>query len=662
VLVLWATLAASAGAGRTDSVPEPADTLLILHDSGGSFGWMGRLYATMLANLLGHFPLPSRIEPVETYQAGDVDRHRGTFYFGTVFDSPLPAVFLRDVMATSRPVCWFKYNLWQLSGAAASGAEFEAQFGFRFEFLDGSGFTNVAYKGETFSRHPLDPELGRVTVLDPARATAPATAWRDEPARSIPYVIRGANLWYVADVPFSYLSEEDRYLVFADLLHDIVEVPHAESHRAILRLEDVSPIYPAPLLREAADCLRAEGVPFAVAVVPVYADPLGFYNWGVPQVVATSETPEFIHALKYMVGCGGQLVLHGYTHQYGAAPNPHTGATADDYEFCQVTTNAAGHPADYQPVPEDSVAWAQGRVDAALEELRRSGLAAFAWETPHYAASALDYSVFARNFSLTIQRALYTDGAGRYAGQFFPYVIERDVYGQKVLPENLGNIAPAEFPGDPGRAPADLLRIARKNRVVRDGWATAFFHPYLDLADLRALVRGTRALGYTYVPLLDPAPPLITLEPRGLTTNAGAQVTFTAAAAGTEPLRYQWQLGDRDLPGATNASLTLTNARPTDTGAYTLRVTNSVGAAVSFPAVLQVVEMFALTSVVFRNGVCTLTFPSQDGLMYRVEFAEALGEGPWSPLLTVTGDGGMVEVTDPAPARPMRFYRVQGGL
>jgi uncharacterized protein YdaL len=144
-----------------------------------------------------------------------------------------------------------------------------------------------------------------------------------------------------------------------------------------------------------------------------------------------------------------------------------------------------------------------------------------AWVTPHYAASAPDYEVFGVRFPLTIQRALYFDLTGnvsgkgrrsparsgdssaevRLAGQFFPYVIHNDIYGQKIVPENLGNVELTLVNGLPVRSPTDMVRIARKNKVIRDGWASGFFHPFLGIEALRELVRGVKAEGFTYVPL-----------------------------------------------------------------------------------------------------------------------------------------------------------------
>ncbi|HEV8291713.1 MAG TPA: DUF2334 domain-containing protein, partial [Tepidisphaeraceae bacterium] len=402
--------------------PRP-DPWLILYDSNGTYGWIGELHATLLGNLLGHFPVPFQIKPVETYRARDLNDAAGLFYLGTIFNNPLSASFLSDVMVTDKPVCWFKYNLPQLAHSPAYTNQFLTRFGFHFDFIDASGFATIRYKSETFSKDLIDPDVGRTAIINPVIASAPAVAFRAD-SNSIPYILHAANLWYIADSPFSYMSEEDRYLVFADLLHDIVQINHPESHRAIIRLEDISPVYPSALLHRAADLLAGEAVPFAAAVVPIYKDPLGYYTGGVPEEFTMSNSPQFLDALNYMQRKGAQFILHGYTHQYDSTPNPFTGVSADDYEFFRVTIDEHTNIVTYTPVPEDSANWARARLEAALREFQLAHLNAVAWETPHYAASATDYSVFASTFPLTMQRVLYFDSAGHSAGQFFPYTIE----------------------------------------------------------------------------------------------------------------------------------------------------------------------------------------------------------------------------------------------
>lgn len=516
-------LAAPPGALRGEALSphgkaSPGESVLVLYDSSGPSGWIGGLHARMLGNLLGHFRLDYRIAPVESYRAGSIARVGAVFYFGTVYDNPLPDAFLEEALQADKPVCWFKYNLWQLGAGSRFGQAFEARAGFRFEFMDLSGHAVIGYKGETFGKNALDPELGRTTIVDAGRARAVATACDGTGSNCIPYLVEGGHFWYVADSPFDYIDEEDRYLVFADALHDILRVTHRENHRALIRLEDIDPAYPTGLLRQAAEVLHAEGVPFLISLVPVYADPLGTFNGGEPEVVLLSRSPDFAATLRYMQSLGGQIVLHGYTHQYDSVPNPYNGVTGDDYEFFRVRLDAQNNVVEYGPVPEDSRHWAEKRVHDALRQLKAARLSAVAWQTPHYAASPVDYTVFADAFRLTNQRALYFDGPGpfedrhghkpggsadpgHFAGQFFPYVIEHDLYGQKIIPENVGNVITMPSAGAAARLPADVVRAAKKNLAVRDGWAGAYFHPFLDPAYLRELVRGVRGLGYEYVPL-----------------------------------------------------------------------------------------------------------------------------------------------------------------
>jgi len=68
-----------------------------------------------------------------------------------------------------------------------------------------------------------------------------------------------------------------------------------------------------------------------------------------------------------------------------------------------------------------------------------------------------------------------------------------------VLPENLGSIAPSTWHTYKARLPSDLVRAARANLVVRDGFASFYFHPFLDLRYLKQTIAGIEAAGYTFV-------------------------------------------------------------------------------------------------------------------------------------------------------------------
>src|SRR5438128_12591688 len=96
-------------AGTACGAPKPpptADTVLILYDSAGQYGWGGEGHARLLANLLGHFPCAYQLAPAETYAAGGLSRYKAGLYMGSGYDNPLRAAFLADGRATSNPVCW----------------------------------------------------------------------------------------------------------------------------------------------------------------------------------------------------------------------------------------------------------------------------------------------------------------------------------------------------------------------------------------------------------------------------------------------------------------------------------------------------------------------------------------------------------------------------
>ena len=477
---------------------------LVLYDRTGRWGWLGELYATMTANLVGHFG-PSRAKPVAEYRAGDMNDTAATIYIGSTYGERLPRPFLADVLAARRPVLWLNANIWQLARHAPGFAE---RYGWRPGAFDRTPVASVRYGGQTLTRRSRRA-AGVMTYaeLDRARARVLGEAVRGD-GTSFPWAVRSRNLTYVGEIPFPYTSETDRVLAFADLLFGLLAPGTPERHRALVRLEDIDPTSDPEQLRAAADYLHSEGIPFGFGVVPRYRDPTGSENDGEPRDVLLRDSRDVVAAIRYMQRKGGVLVEHGYTHEWDGGPNPYNGATGDDVEFYRVTEGAQ-HQVRYDgPLPGDtSPAWADRRIAFANREFEAAGIGAPAiFEFPHYAASANAYAAARRRFATRWERSFYFAGVlsggridhRRQASQFFPYVV-RDVYGSKVLPENLGSVNPVRWHTYRPRLPEEILRAARANLVVRDGFASFFFHPFLDLHYLKTTVRGIRALGYTFV-------------------------------------------------------------------------------------------------------------------------------------------------------------------
>jgi uncharacterized protein YdaL len=499
-----ATAAAAAPAALSPTPQAAANGALVLYDSTNTFGWLGELYGQQSANLVSHFGNYKAL-PVVKYTAGLMANYSTVVYVGSTYDEPLPAAFLADVLATTQPVVWMGSNIWQLTNASPT---FAATYGWNWTGYDFATVNKVTYKGQTLERDGINNQSGimNLAISDATKATVLAQSVRADNT-TFPWATRAKNLTYIGEVPYAYEGMSDRYLVASDLLFDALAPATAARHRALVRIEDVGPDADPAELRAVADTLSGLGVPFSFAVYPLYKDPLGALNNGVPVTTRLRDVPQVVSAIRYMISKGGNMINHGYTHQFGSVANPYDGVSANDFEFYKAHVDASDNVILDGPVPGDSQAWATGRLTSAAAEFTAAGLAVpTIWEFPHYAASVADYKAVAARFTTRYERSLYFGGLlsggainySRVNGQFFPYVV-KDLYGTKVLPENIGNIEPDAFNNHPARLPADLIASAKANLVVRDGFASFFYHPYLGTAYLRTTVTGIKALGYTFV-------------------------------------------------------------------------------------------------------------------------------------------------------------------
>jgi fibronectin type 3 domain-containing protein len=170
-------------------------------------------------------------------------------------------------------------------------------------------------------------------------------------------------------------------------------------------------------------------------------------------------------------------------------------------------------------------------------------------------------------------------------------------------------------------APAALAASADTNRVALTWSASRFATGYVvrrgtaaggPFATIATTVDGTSfddaavAAGVTYYYVVAAAndlgigaasppaaatllvPPSVAITPAVADATAGGSVTFSAAAAGTAPLTYQWRKAGVALAEATAPTLTLDPLSTADAGSYDVVVTNPVGTAVSGPATLDV--------------------------------------------------------------------------
>jgi hypothetical protein len=101
-----------------------------------------------------------------------------------------------------------------------------------------------------------------------------------------------------------------------------------------------------------------------------------------------------------------------------------------------------------------------------------------------------------------------------------------------------------------------------------------------------SVVSGNAVLTVVHPPRISQQPTnravWIKPDPRAVNTPEGTNVTFfVGATSGNSALRYQWVFYGTNFPGATNASLTITNVQVKDEGDYFCFVTDTVDTVMS---------------------------------------------------------------------------------
>ena len=86
------------------------------------------------------------------------------------------------------------------------------------------------------------------------------------------------------------------------------------------------------------------------------------------------------------------------------------------------------------------------------------------------------------------------------------------------------------------------------------------------------------------------APPFVATQPQSLTVLKGTNASFSVTAGGDGPFTYQWRFAGVNIPGATNATVTLTNVQTNQAGLYSAVIASPYGSATSSNATLTVLD------------------------------------------------------------------------
>jgi hypothetical protein len=186
-------------------------------------------------------------------------------------------------------------------------------------------------------------------------------------------------------------------------------------------------------------------------------------------------------------------------------------------------------------------------------------------------------------------------------------------------------------------------------------------------------VRATDSSGLTIEKQFEidvASPPILGVQLQGQTNSIGDTITFEASATGSPPLAYQWCFHGNALANATNSTLRLTNVARTNSGYYSIIVTNAYGSVTSSNALLRVmVPQRILPLTALGGGRYRISFADSDGgLLFNwdsssleVQGSTNLSNTNWLTLtnaIVISNGIGQVEfvVTN---STPQQFYRIR---
>ena len=439
--------------------PRVEDTLILYTENPGDSAYLEG--AKLLKDLISsHWDVRVNMKPVDHYEKGEIDGFDVLVYLGAYYYTDIPQSLIDDVGNTSKEILWINYHIWALD---------TEKLGFAFRRIEDSGPAKLGYKGYDFEFDSTDVSV--VDVVNPRQCEVLAWLGKDETGARIPAIVNANDSFlYVSFLPPA-ASWGDELVPFFDALHETFG-HHERVAKALLRFEDIHPGWGnLDNLMNIKRFLKEKKVPYHLALIPVYVNPEKDVS------ISILDRPRFIRLLKSMELDDGDLVLHGYTHQYD-------GETTVDFEFWDESRN--------EPVEEDSEEFARQRVSSALDILQKAGLTTEIWETPHYKASDVDYGVFREFFPI-----IYDDRNA--IGVPFTFRRSNTVFS----PLDLSYVSSRE-------SISQIVATAKRiYDCFEDPAVSVFYHTYLfvdpDLGEsaLHTIIDSLREIGYEFHSIYD---------------------------------------------------------------------------------------------------------------------------------------------------------------
>lgn len=436
---------------------ESTSEVLILYDSALREDNSSFSLVVALSEYLGHFPVTVVARSTEEWKPGSLSGYDAVIYVGNR-PKKLPPPLIEELASLPR-VIWMENNIEQF-------AAFRNWDGFTFYGKE-LQFVRLYCRGE----EAVIADSLPVIIVDPGNKGRIIAEVGNLKYRR-PLAWQRENLFYLGRLEFTMPFS----LVLGEFLHEALGINHSPGHRALLRIEDVSPSTNPDNLDSLIDVMVQYHVPYAVAVIP--------FDQGVFGQARLSNARDLLKVLRRVPETGGAIIMHGCCHS-----NEYSSKTGEGFEFWNTEKDA---PMEGEPD------FTKERINRGLSEFARTGVYPVAFEAPHYAMSRAAYGELARHFSTYVGQIQISDETYR-ATLDPPFIIKSHLLkGMTVFPETLGYVNPED--------PLSLDRImerARMLKILRDADTCVFYHGFLPPEGLKEIIEGLKAQGYEFISLLD---------------------------------------------------------------------------------------------------------------------------------------------------------------
>lgn len=475
ILLIAAVLCQMIPAARAfadTEAPQDSKVLLIYSTESGTVNESVRL----LDLLLGQFSRSIVIKEDENVTGSDLQGITHLVYYGGT-PKALSAELVQWITKFKGP-------------ALAVGANIE-QLHARFSFMTTRSevYINRVSKIDASTEEPVYQLLETnypITQVELSHGTALFEGLRGDD--SFPLFVQYENsAYFAADnfyVPF------DRYLSRG--LADFFGEQLPEGHMAYIRLEDVHPMSDPKLLKQTGDYLADKGIPFMIALIPIYT------NSETMQQVHLADSPQIVEVLRHLQERGASILLHGYTHQYRASE------TGEGFEFWDVINNTPiWGPSDQdtkvkkryefsskeeydgymQQLQVFEKQYIDNRIVSGIQELTDLGLYPLGFEAPHYVMSQTGYEIVSHYFNYLLGQAQISNSNWENMGESAYQSTPSFLHGMTLLPETVGYYDDTSFTPE-----TDFDRKIEGMQFIEGSMMGMFYHPYLGLEKLQAFV------------------------------------------------------------------------------------------------------------------------------------------------------------------------------